>query len=172
MLSAGYVPLRTPGKGLVEPGDMTKFMSVPWHTDYNSCATHPTSPTIPHNTTLYWSWPAQRPVNVHLASEVTAGATRFAALLGSGSPAPAAQTGEPGPLPGYQGHPAQLAQDRLRDPGHRDRRRPQQPGPVLRSAERTDGYPMRPVSPWPMNDKGTSCRLRCVTMAGKHDMRS
>ena len=49
------------GVNLVEPGDMTKFMSVPWHTDYNSCATHPTSPTIPHNTTLYWSWPAQRP---------------------------------------------------------------------------------------------------------------
>ena len=70
VLSEGYVPLHSVGEDLVEPGDMTKFMSVPWHTDYNSCATHPTSPTIPNNTTLYWSWPAQRPVHVHLASEV------------------------------------------------------------------------------------------------------
>ena len=70
VLSEGYVPLHTVGEDLVEPGDMTKFMSVPWHTDYNSCATHPTSPTIPNNTTLYWSWPAQRPVHVHLASEI------------------------------------------------------------------------------------------------------
>ena len=73
VLSEGYVPLHSTGEDLVEPGDMTKFMSVPWHTDYNSCATHPTSPTIPHNTTLYWSWPAQRPVHVHLASEVKDG---------------------------------------------------------------------------------------------------
>ena len=70
-LTGGYVPLNT-GYKTVEPGDMTKFMSIPWHTDYNSCATHPTSPAIRNITTLYWSWPAQRPVNVYLAREVAA----------------------------------------------------------------------------------------------------
>ena len=47
VLSEGYVPLHTVGEDLVEPGDMTKFMSVPWHTDYNSCATHPDQPDDP-----------------------------------------------------------------------------------------------------------------------------
>ncbi len=49
----------------LEPGDLSKFMAIPWHTDYNSCATHPAD-----NGTLYWSWPAQRPVAVYLASDV------------------------------------------------------------------------------------------------------
>jgi hypothetical protein len=72
-LGEGYVPLHTPpGLGL-EPGDTSKFMALPWHTDYNSCATHPTDPALPVESgglTLYWSWPAQRPVAVHVASEV------------------------------------------------------------------------------------------------------
>ncbi len=79
LLTGGYVPdfknnpetNQTPvsaiqnGAGL-EPGDLSKFMALPWHTDYNSCATHPAD-----NGILYWSWPAQRPVAVYLASEVT-----------------------------------------------------------------------------------------------------
>lgn len=40
-LGVGYIPLRT---APVEPGDLCKFMSIPWHTDYNSCATHTPSP--------------------------------------------------------------------------------------------------------------------------------
>jgi hypothetical protein len=68
-LTGGYVP-RNSGANTVEPGDMTKFMSVPWHTDYNSCATHPTSPSIRNISSLYWSWPAQRPVDVYVASEL------------------------------------------------------------------------------------------------------
>ncbi|BDS09937.1 LodA/GoxA family CTQ-dependent oxidase [Aureispira anguillae] len=40
-LGVGYVPLRT---APVEPGDLCKFMSIPWHTDYNSCATHTPAP--------------------------------------------------------------------------------------------------------------------------------
>ena len=74
-LGVGYIPLRnnTP----VEPGDICKFMAIPWHTDYNSCATHTPDPnpggniteknvysgTV--NTSLFWSWPAQRPVAVY-----------------------------------------------------------------------------------------------------------
>lgn len=65
-LSEGYVPLRT---AKVEPGDLCKFMSQPWHTDYNSCATHTPDPNPSGNNTLYWSWPAQRPVAVYPSSE-------------------------------------------------------------------------------------------------------
>lgn len=73
-LGVGYTPLR-PYK--VEPGDICKFMSIPWHTDYNSCATHTPAPNPGGkitkdniysgdvNTTLFWSWPAQRPVAVY-----------------------------------------------------------------------------------------------------------
>jgi hypothetical protein len=67
-LKEGYVPLRDVE---VEPGDLCKFMSQPWHTDYNSCATHTPDPNPSGNNTLYWSWPAQRPVNVHPKSHCT-----------------------------------------------------------------------------------------------------
>jgi hypothetical protein len=43
LLTAGYVPRHVEADGL-EPGDLSKFMAIPWHTDYNSCATHPPSP--------------------------------------------------------------------------------------------------------------------------------
>lgn len=68
LLTEGYVPYHSDGSGL-EPGDNSKFMSVPWHTDYNSCATHPPDPNPPENSTLYWSWPAQRPVAVNVATD-------------------------------------------------------------------------------------------------------
>lgn len=72
-LTAGYIPLRT---APVEPGDICKFMAIPWHMDYNSCATHAPDPNpggaLKNNTvasgvnvTLFWSWPAQRPVAVY-----------------------------------------------------------------------------------------------------------
>ncbi|HMB93629.1 MAG TPA: LodA/GoxA family CTQ-dependent oxidase, partial [Rhodothermales bacterium] len=76
-LTAGWFPLRgdgcppySPG---VEPGDTSKFMALPWHTDYNSCATHTPAPNPQQNLTLYWSWPAQRPVAVYVASDVQNG---------------------------------------------------------------------------------------------------
>lgn len=74
-LGVGYIPERETTR--VEPGDVCKFMAIPWHTDYNSCATHLPDPnpggdiTNPdqiydgRNTTLLWSWPAQRPVSVY-----------------------------------------------------------------------------------------------------------
>lgn len=60
-LSTGYTPLRSTA---VEPGDICKFMALPWHTDYNSCAVHEPDPKVKNANTLYWSWPAQRPVQV------------------------------------------------------------------------------------------------------------
>lgn len=75
-LTFGYVPLQPIP---VQPGDVSKFMSVPWHTDYNSCATHlpdpnpggsqaDPNPNPQANNTLFWSWPAQRPVAVYPVS--------------------------------------------------------------------------------------------------------
>jgi len=69
LLTAGYVPRHAEADGL-EPGDLGKFMAVPWHTDYNSCATHPPSPNPAGNRTLFWSWPAQRPVAVYTDGDV------------------------------------------------------------------------------------------------------
>jgi hypothetical protein len=42
-------------------------MALPWHTDYNSCATHPATNNPVKDTMLFWSWPAQRPVAVYPA---------------------------------------------------------------------------------------------------------
>lgn len=77
-LSAGWTPQRNDTSGL-EPGDVSKFMALPWHTDYNSCATHPASlpdPVVPGQTVSsghYWSWPAERPVAVYAAEDVVGG---------------------------------------------------------------------------------------------------
>ncbi|MBL3656271.1 LodA/GoxA family CTQ-dependent oxidase [Fulvivirga sediminis] len=79
-LGVGYIPLRPDP---VQPGDICKFMAIPWHTDYNSCATHTPNPNpggkITNenvyggevNTTLYWSWPAQRPVAVYTFKDLS-----------------------------------------------------------------------------------------------------
>ncbi len=80
-LGVGYTPLRSDA---VEPGDLCKFMSIPWHTDYNSCATHTPAPNPGGavtednvfsgnvNTSLFWSWPAQRPVAVYTFDDLVA----------------------------------------------------------------------------------------------------
>lgn len=77
LLTVGYVPLHAGPDGVtparLEPGDASKIMAVPWHTDYNSCATHNIAPNPTNSTTLYWSWPAQRPVQVHRAQDVNDG---------------------------------------------------------------------------------------------------
>lgn len=81
-LGVGYTPLH-PGHP-VQPGDICKFMAIPWHTDYNSCATHTPAPNPGGevtdqnvysgkvNTTLFWSWPAQRPVAVYTFKDLSA----------------------------------------------------------------------------------------------------
>lgn len=75
-LTGGWIPRHNMTDGL-EPGDISKFMSVPWQTDYNSCSIHqPSINTLGVNhtngneTTLYWSWPSQRPDSVHVANDV------------------------------------------------------------------------------------------------------
>ena len=66
-LTVGYTPSETTA---VEPGDICKFMSIPWHTDYNSCATHESG--NPESNMTYWSWPAQRPVAVYNFDDLAA----------------------------------------------------------------------------------------------------
>lgn len=75
-LSSGWIPLHNMTSGL-EPGDMSKFMAIPWQTDYNSCSIHQTlintngvNESNGAATTLYWSWPSQRPDAVYVAEEV------------------------------------------------------------------------------------------------------
>ncbi|WP_196893323.1 LodA/GoxA family CTQ-dependent oxidase [Aureivirga marina] len=68
-LTSGYYPKRTHP---VEPGDICKFMALPWHTDYNSCATHQTDPNPDQSLLTYWSWPAQRPVAVYTYNDFVA----------------------------------------------------------------------------------------------------
>lgn len=92
LLTAGYIPRHVESEGL-EPGDLSKFMAVPWHTDYNSCATHLPSPNPPGNRTLFWSWPAQRPVAVYTLQDVKLARTGD---LGGGT------FGQDGPLLGLQ----------------------------------------------------------------------
>jgi hypothetical protein len=92
-LTVGYVPLHPGPDGVtsarVEPGDVTKIMAVPWQTDYNSCATHNTAPNPGNSTTLYWSWPAQRPVQVHRAQDVRDGqlGPQYYSVRGAGTEA-------------------------------------------------------------------------------------
>ncbi|ABK42817.1 conserved hypothetical protein [Magnetococcus marinus MC-1] len=43
----------------LEPGDVTKFMAIPWQADFNLCSSQPIQ-----GRTLWW-WPAQRPLNVY-----------------------------------------------------------------------------------------------------------
>ena len=67
---------------------MSKFMSIPWQTDYNSCSIHQASiNTSGQNTatgnplTLYWSWPSQRPDAVYPATAVVNGVLPAARLV-------------------------------------------------------------------------------------------
>jgi len=117
-LGVGYIPERTQTR--VEPGDVGKFVALPWHTDYNSCATHLPSPnpggdiTNPNqvfdgrNVTLLWSWPAQRPVSVYNYQDLVAanGALpqqRFS-VRGEGTPTiPGPDNGVYPPLSGPEG---------------------------------------------------------------------
>lgn len=48
-----------PVRGL-EPGDVTRYMAVPWQADFNECSSQPIDGRI-----LWW-WPAQRPEYVYL----------------------------------------------------------------------------------------------------------
>ncbi len=65
-----------PAAGL-EPGDLTRYMAVPWQADFNDCSTQNVLGRI------MWWWPAQRPASVYLpADRKTGDATGPASGLG------------------------------------------------------------------------------------------
>jgi hypothetical protein len=47
----------------LEPGDLTRYMALPWQADFNECATQRI-----RGRAMWW-WPAQRPASVYLATE-------------------------------------------------------------------------------------------------------
>jgi len=51
----------------LEPGDLTRYMALPWQADFNECATQKIQGRA------MWWWPAQRPASVYLAAEDGAG---------------------------------------------------------------------------------------------------
>jgi hypothetical protein len=46
-----------------EPGDLTRYMAVPWQADFNECSTDKIRGRI------MWWWPAQRPISVYLPAD-------------------------------------------------------------------------------------------------------
>ncbi|MBC6417799.1 MAG: hypothetical protein GDA44_02885, partial [Prochloron sp. SP5CPC1] len=46
----------------LEPGDVTKFMALPWQADFNECSYQPLDRIV-------WWWPAQRPLFVYLEED-------------------------------------------------------------------------------------------------------
>ena len=71
-LSLGF----DPAEGL-EPGDLTRYMAVPWQADFNECATQRIQGR------LFWWWPAQRPISVFLPDETTGQPGRQVPWIGS-----------------------------------------------------------------------------------------
>lgn len=60
-LSLGFHP------AAMEPGDVTRYMAVPWQADFNECSSQP----MDGGRYLWW-WPAQRPEHVYLEAEIAA----------------------------------------------------------------------------------------------------
>jgi hypothetical protein len=59
----------------LEPGDLTRYMAVPWQADFNDCSTEKIQGRI------MWWWPAQRPISIYLADK---GSTDETTLPASG----------------------------------------------------------------------------------------
>lgn len=59
-LSTGFEPAR------MEPGDICRYMAVPWQADFNECSSQPMDGRV------IWWWPAQRPEFVYLEPKAPA----------------------------------------------------------------------------------------------------
>ncbi|MGB0385045.1 MAG: LodA/GoxA family CTQ-dependent oxidase [Ardenticatenaceae bacterium] len=55
-------PLNTDYTSGLEPGDITKYMAIPWQADFNDCAEYKDKDT---NKLLGWWWPPQRPIRIN-----------------------------------------------------------------------------------------------------------
>jgi hypothetical protein len=73
----------------MQPGDMTRYMAIPWQADFNECSSQPIGDRV-----LWW-WPAQRPEFVYLEHEPKASSAAYMALASGNSsdlPVPDQQT--------------------------------------------------------------------------------
>jgi hypothetical protein len=80
----------------LQPGDMTKYMALPWQSDFNECTTNPNDVTYPDWNILYpesehdtrmqkdrkvvetmW-WPAHRPLQYNQVTSVSQGSASYA----------------------------------------------------------------------------------------------
>ncbi|MFZ2725968.1 MAG: LodA/GoxA family CTQ-dependent oxidase [Methylococcaceae bacterium] len=59
-----------PKRGM-EPGDITRYMAVPWQADFNECSSQPIDDGS--ITRILWWWPAQRPEFVYLDASANNG---------------------------------------------------------------------------------------------------
>ncbi len=69
----------------MEPGDLTRYMALPWQADFNQCSSQPIDGRV-----LWW-WPPQRPEFVYLKPETETQSTDT--LLSDGTPMPDKNTG-------------------------------------------------------------------------------
>ncbi len=77
-LSAGFDPAQ------MEPGDVCRYMAVPWQADFNECSSQPMDGRV------IWWWPAQRPEFVYLEPPVP----RAVAGVASAPPPPDLRSGQ------------------------------------------------------------------------------
>ncbi len=154
-LTRGWLPFHAEERSL-EPGDLLKFMALPWHTDFNACAIHKTKPNPTRNKTIYWAWPAQRPVAVYAALDVREGelGEQRWSIRGPGT-----DTDDPDRYSRFQ-NPMQMITD-----WHRigtviqataiDEGGPYEPDTYLEVQSLLDvpGAPTQPVLPWKLNAK-------------------
>ena len=78
-LSLGFNPQA------MEPGDLTRYMAMPWQADFNQCSSQPIGERV-----LWW-WPSQRPEFVYLEPE--AETQTIDAVASVGAPVPDRDTG-------------------------------------------------------------------------------
>ena len=67
-ISSGPLSLGFDPAAGMEPGDICRYMAVPWQADFNECSSQPIDGRI------FWWWPAQRPEFVYLKPEPRMGA--------------------------------------------------------------------------------------------------
>ncbi|WP_221794301.1 LodA/GoxA family CTQ-dependent oxidase [Oceanobacter mangrovi] len=85
-LSLGFTPQA------MEPGDLTRYMAIPWQADFNECSSQPIGDRV-----LWW-WPAQRPEFVYLQQAPDYN-SRYAKLAASGSDIPTPDRDTPNQQP-------------------------------------------------------------------------
>lgn len=89
-VETGPLRLGYDAKSGMEPGDVTRYMALPWQSDFNECSSYPVGDRL-----IFW-WPAHRPAFVYLEPERDSGDADGTAAVPDASVPPA------GPQSGVQ----------------------------------------------------------------------